>query len=378
MSKNERDQILRDNWEGHTYSELAQMSGWNAESVRKWGSRNGMPHKKRNVQTKPRTGEVDLGKLKALIKKNRLSVVEVADYFDVAPAKAREAILKLKAGHTVLEMVDDKVCLGSELRTTEQPYVIDQRKSTEVEFCVGFTADNHLNSKYERNDVLEDMFDRFADAGVTDVYQGGNMIDGEARFNKFDIFNHGVEDQVAYFVEKWPQREGITTHFVTGDDHEGWYVQREHINIGKLIEDRAKDAGRSDLHHLGYMERDIEFVQPKGSSRLRVIHAGGGSSYATSYTSQKYVESLQGGEKPSIVLVGHFHKLDYAYPREVHVIQMGCTQDQTPFMRKKRIQAHVGGGILWITQNELGIFTSVKVQFFTYFDKKFYEYKWVK
>lgn len=378
MEKEERDQILRDNWEGHTYSELAELVGWNAESVRKWGSRNKMPHKKNNVQTRPRKGEVDLGKLKALIKKNKLSVVEVADYFDVAPARAREAILRLQQGHTVLEMVDDKVCLGTELRTTEQPYVIDQRKNTEVEFCIGFTADNHLNSKYERNDVLEDMFDRFVDAGVTDVYQGGNMIDGEARFNKFDIFNHGVEDQVAYFVQAWPHREGITTHFVTGDDHEGWYVQREHINIGQLIEDRAKDAGRTDLHHLGYMERDIEFTQPKGSSRLRVIHAGGGSSYATSYTSQKYVESLQGGEKPSIVLVGHFHKLDYAYPREVHVIQMGCTQDQTPFMRKKRIQAHVGGGILWLTQNELGIFTSVKVQFFTYFDRKFYEYKWVK
>jgi hypothetical protein len=126
------------------------------------------------------------------------------------------------------------------------------------------------------------------------------------------------------------------------------------------------------------MERDIEFVQPKGSSILRVIHAGGGSSYATSYTSQKYVESLQGGEKPAIVLVGHFHKFDWCNPREVHVIQMGCTEDQTPFMRKRRLQAHVGGGILWLTQNELGIFTSVKVQWFGYYDRKFYEYRWVK
>ena len=376
MEKLERDQILRDNWDGHTYSELAELTGWNAESVRKWGSRNKMPHKKLNVQTRPRKGEVDLGKLKALIKKNKLSVVEVANYFDCSPAKAKEAILRLQAGHTVLEVLDDKVSLGSDLRTTDQPYVIDNKKHKETEFAIGFTADNHLCSKYERLDVLESLFDRFADAGVTDVYQGGNMIDGEARFNKFDIHKYGVEDQVAYFVEKWPQRPGITTHFVTGDDHEGWYVQREHINIGQKIEDEAKRAGREDLHHLGYMERDIEFVQSKGSSRLRVIHAGGGSSYATSYTSQKYVESLQGGEKPSIVLVGHFHKFDWCYPREVHVIQMGCTEDQTPFMRKKRLQAHLGGGIIWLTQNELGIFTSVKVQWFGYFNKGYYEYVW--
>jgi len=376
MNKEERNQILRDNWEGCNYKELAELADWNPESVRKWGARNGMPHKKRNTQTTPRHGVVDLGKLKGLIKKGALSVVEVADYFDVAPSKARDAILELQKGHTVVEVIDDKVKLGNDLRTTEQPFVIDQRKHTEVEFCIGFTADNHLGSKYERNDVLNDLFDRFVDRGVTHVYQGGNMIDGEARFNKYDIHKHGVEAQVAYFVEQWPQREGITTHFVTGDDHEGWYVQREHINIGQKIQDEAERAGRFDLKHLGYMERDIEFVQPKGSSRLRVIHAGGGSSYATSYTSQKYVESLQGGEKPAIVLVGHFHKLDYAYPREVHVIQMGCTEDQTPFMRKKRLQAHVGGGVLWLTQNEYGIFTSVKVEFFTYFDKKFYEYRW--
>jgi len=111
MSNQERDQILRDNWDGHTYSELAELTGWNAESVRKWGSRNKMPHKKLNVQTRPRKGEVDLGKLKALIKKNKLSVVEVANYFDCSPAKAKEAILRLQAGHTVLEVLDDKVSL---------------------------------------------------------------------------------------------------------------------------------------------------------------------------------------------------------------------------------------------------------------------------
>jgi hypothetical protein len=376
MEREQRDQVLRDNWEGHNYKELAKLVNWNPESVRKWGTRNKMSHKKQNVQTKPRRGVIDLGKLKALIKKNRLSVVEVADYFDVAPATAKEAIKQLQAGHTVLEVIDDKVSLGSDLRTTDSPFVIDNKKHKEVTFGVGFTADNHLCSKYERMDILNSLFDRFLSLGVADVYQGGNMIDGEARFNKFDIHKHGVEDQVAYFVEKWPQRDGITTHFVTGDDHEGWYVQREHINIGQKIEDEAIRAGRHDLHHLGYMERDIEFTQPGGSSRVRIIHAGGGSSYATSYTSQKYVESLQGGEKPSVVLVGHFHKLDYAYPREVHVIQMGCTEDQTPFMRKKRLQAHLGGGILWLTQNDLGIFTSVKVEFFTFYDKKFYEYKW--
>ena len=332
---------------------------------------------RRKLRGKNKEGkETDLGSLKAFLRGNKVSVTEIANHFNICPDEAVKLIKKLQEGHTLLDIVEDKVSLTSDIRVTDDSFVIDQRKATEKEFCIGFTADNHIGSKYERMDALEDLFDRFVDRGMTQVYQGGNMIDGEARFNKFDIYVHGIEDQIANFVQKWPQRDGVVTHFVTGDDHEGWYVQREHINIGQKIEDEAIRAGRTDLIHLGYMERDIEFTQPKGSSRVRVIHAGGGSSYATSYTSQKYVESLQGGEKPAVVLVGHFHKLDYAYPREVHVIQMGCTEDQTPFMRKKRLQAHVGGGVLWLTQNEYGIFTSVKVEFFTYFDRKFYEYKW--
>ena len=168
----------------------------------------------------------------------------------------------------------------------------------------------------------------------------------------------------------------METKIISGDDHEGWYVQREHINVGKVMQLYAREAGRDDLEDLGYMERDIAYEQPGGRSIIRVIHAGGGSAYATSYTSQKYAESLQGGEKPDIVLVGHFHKFEYGYPREIHMIQGGTTCDQTPHMRKKKLQAHVGGCILWVVQNERGIFTSVKVQWIPFFDKKFFAYKW--
>jgi predicted phosphodiesterase len=124
------------------------------------------------------------------------------------------------------------------------------------------------------------------------------------------------------------------------------------------------------------MERDIELVQPGGSSRIRIAHMGGGSAYALSYSMQKYAESLQGGEKPQIVLGGHYHKFNYNYAREIHLVQPGCIQDQTPFMRKKKLQAMVGGCTLWIRQNELGIITSCKVEWMPYYDKKFYAYRW--
>ena len=333
-----------------------------------------------DVGDKPRENEWfsanDLLKYLSRKRLQRLTVIELANHFDVSPRTIEDTIVLLRENGVLIDNVGEALQVASAIPHTDDPQVIDMRKHVEREFCFGAVADTHLGSKYERLDVLNSLYDRFADYGVKTVYHGGNMIDGEARFNRYDIYVHGVEDQVANFVEKYPQRKGITTQYVTGDDHEGWYVQREHINIGQVIQDRAIESGRDDLIHLGYIERDLEFKQANGSSTIRVIHAGGGSTYAISYTAQKYVESLQGGEKPALVLVGHFHKFDYSYPREVHVVQVGCTQDQTPFMRKKRIQAMVGGCVIWVKQNDLGVFTSVKVEWMPYYDKRFYQYIW--
>jgi len=369
-----KQRLIRENWQ-LSYNDLAEITGQKVDAVRKMYRRLGLPPKRANVQYIAGGLSMDEEAMKRFMKRPR-TIEEVCDRFSVPPKKVREFIAELQDSHHVLEITDDKIKLGKDLAPNYKPVVVDFSKYKETEVPFGFCADAHIGSKYERLDVLNDLYDRFQKAGVTTVYQGGNIIDGEARFNKFDIYVHGVNDQVKNLIEKYPQRKGITTRFVTGDDHEGWYVQREHINIGEVIESMANAAGRQDLHHLGYMERDIALKQGDKESIIRVIHAGGGSSYALSYSSQKYAESLQGGEKPSIILVGHFHKFDFSYPREIHMIQGGCTEDQTPFMRKRKLQAMIGGVILWVKQAENGVIRSVKVEWMPYYDKKFYAYRW--
>ena len=93
----------------------------------------------------------------------------------------------------------------------------------------------------------------------------------------------GVNEQVNYCIEKYPQKRGIITHFISADDHEGWFIQREHINIGKVIEDTAINQGRDDLHHLGYIEADVHIAIGKRDTIIRVFHPGGGTAYAISY-----------------------------------------------------------------------------------------------
>lgn len=359
------------------YSQLAKELGYkNADSVRSFCQRQGIPNQRINLQSKRH--DIDLPSMVfQSIKTRKRTIIELADMFGVPPKDITAALAIIKKRHVLVDEIDDGVQLARDMKQPEAPYRIDIGKHGTTEIPFGFATDTHLNSKYERLDVLHSLYDRFAEAGVKTVFHGGNWIDGDhPRINKYEIHTYGVEGQLNYFIENYPQRDGITTRFISGDDHEGWFVQQNHIDIGQTMVDRAMKAGRTDLVDLGYMERDIALVQPDGEAILRVIHAGGGSTYAHSYTAQKYVEMLQGGEKPKIVLVGHYHKYNHSYPREVHVIQGGCVEDQTPFMRKRKLQAMVGGVILWLTQAGNGVITSVKVEWMPYYDKKFYAYQW--
>ena len=246
-------------------------------------------------------------------------------------------------------------------------------------FLFGAVGDQHLGSKYERLDVLEDLYDRFEARGVDRVFNTGNWIDGEARFNKHDLRVHGMEGQVRHLARVYPRRHGIVTYAVAGDDHEGWYAQREGVDIGRYAERAFRDAGRDDWVNLGYMEAHVRLVNANTgkASIMSVVHPGGGSAYALSYSIQKIIESLDGGEKPAVGLYGHYHKLWAGNIRNVWCVQTGCAQDQTPFMRKKRLEAHVGGTLIRLEQDpRTGAIIAMTPQIIRYFNRGYYNDRW--
>jgi len=267
---------------------------------------------------------------------------------------------------------DGKYFINTEARQGGY-HTINLEKFENKFYKFGSVADTHLNSKFERLDVLNALYDVFEKEKVTTVLNGGNWIDGEAKFNKHDLINHGMTKQVNYFIKNYPQRKGITTLIVSGDDHEGWYWQKEGVNIGEYLEMKALQHGRKDLINLGYVEADIDLKASNGGSKLRLMHGGGGTAYAMSYTPQKMIESFQGGEKPSILLLGHYHKADYMFYRDVHCLQLGTVQNQTTFMRKKKIQAHIGGWIIEFQQSKDGAINRFKCEWLSFFNETFYE-----
>lgn len=236
----------------------------------------------------------------------------------------------------------------------------------------GACGDFHFGSRHERLDVVNALYDVYEREGVTEVFQTGNWIEGEARFNYSDIHVWGLDDQIDYALKVWPRRKGIKTYFVAGDDHEGWWQQKTRVIIGRHLERKAREIGRDDLIYLGYMEGHVELKAKKGSAHMLVMHPGGGAAYATSYAPQKIAEAFQEGEKPDVCLIGHYHKIDYGFHRGIHMVQTGTCQDQSTFMRKQKIKAHVGGCLIELHQAPEGHVNRFRPEFFTFFDRRFY------
>jgi hypothetical protein len=314
--------------------------------------------------------------IKGLLKKSQAFTIEqLADQFDVGPSRIKKTILELEEQGYNIKLNND-IVLTAPIIAKSQSTVLNVEAMSTGFHKFGAVGDNHMGSKYARMDVLNALYDLFEAEVITTVYNTGNWIDGEARFNRQDLNVHGLDNQVRHFVDDYPKRKGITTYYVAGDDHEGWYNQNSGLDIGKHTQRIALEQGRTDLVYLGYMEADIVIPAPNGKTTIRVLHPGGGSSYAISYTMQKIVESYQGGEKPDVLLAGHYHKADYLFCRGVHCVQTGCTQDQTPFMRKKKLAAHLGGWIIEMAMDTNGAITRFKQEYIPFYDNAYYQ-KWV-
>lgn len=310
------------------------------------------------------------------LKRTPASLKELAGKFKCSQNAIKEVIKELRLRGIMVEKAGDKFFIPKAPRDTGKKFIYESNKHNEYVF--GFIGDTHLCSQYERLDVLNDLYDLFEQAGVDRVFHQGNYIEGEAHFNRFELKVHGMTNQVNYLVEHYPKKEFVT-FAVTGDDHEGWYAKSSGVDIGRYVEQSMIAAGRLDWVNTGFLESFIELKNKNSGkgTQLLSIHPGGGSAYALSYRPQKLVESFQGGEKPSVLLIGHYHKLSYNLIRNVHAIQTGCTQDQSVFMRKGPIEPHVGGGICRLSQDpRTGSIISCTVQIFPYYNKGFYNDRW--
>jgi len=301
-------------------------------------------------------------------------LIDVCNHLDKSPAAIQKYLTELKKEHYNISLKPEGVSLASDpLQGGKQVIDVEKYFGSSREVTFGVISDMHYGNVHSREELIKLQYEIFKREGVEIVFECGNMIDGELHLNRYELVASGIDGQVNYLVNHAPRVDGVTTYFITGDDHEGWLAHNVGINIGAHIQDSFERAGRTDWKYLGFLEADVEFKTREGGACVRLAHPGGGTAYALSYTLQKIVESLQGGEKPHVYLSGHYHKMGYWMVRNIHTFLVGCMEDQTTFMRKKHIEAHLGAYIVRMTLAPNGTILKILPEAFPYFDKKVYQ-----
>jgi DNA polymerase II small subunit/DNA polymerase delta subunit B len=221
---------------------------------------------------------------------------------------------------------------------------VERAISNHVRFAV--TGDTHIGSLYAHPKALKGFYEYAQDAGCEVVYHAGDVLDGHRvyRGQEFELRDIGLDAQVERLAEVCPRN--VPTSFIVGNHDQSFKVAAG-APVGKLI------SQATGWTFLGEEQARVEWQTPNGAFSLQLIHPGGGSSYALSYRCQKIVESLEGGTKPDMLAIGHYHKAEFipSY-RNVALLQTGTFQRQTPFMARQGLAAHVGGWIIDVTVGE--------------------------
>lgn len=221
-------------------------------------------------------------------------------------------------------------------------------------------GDTQLGSKYTQLTHLHSFYDICEREGITDVYHTGDITEGlKMRVgHEYELYAVSADDMRDDVVKNYPSRPGITTHFITGN-HDASIYKQVGYDIGAAIAN-----ARSDMEYLG---RDCALVNLTPNCTLELRHPWDGTAYALSYKIQKMIEAMESDSKPNILAVGHYHKAEYLFYGNVHALQTGCFQGQTPFTRGKGISVHMGGWIVTVRVDKDGHIQGFAQEFIPYY-----------
>jgi len=273
------------------------------------------------------------------------TIESIADRLSVSENVTRAHIADLRDRGYCIDDRDDYFKLTKTVNPTISNIVKrDWDGDTRIRF--GVISDPHFGSKYAQYTLLHRTFDIFRQEGITTVRCPGDITEGWKMRpgHEHEVHAFGADEQVDFAVKVWPDN-GIVTEFITGN-HDASHIRNGGIDVGRMIA-----ARRKDMNYLGMANAKV-YLTPNCSVELN--HPLDGASYALSYAPQKTIDAMSGGDKPSILLNGHHHKMFYMLYRNIHALECGTLEAQTPWMLGKRIAANVGGWIVEVHVNDTG------------------------
>lgn len=326
-------------------------------NLRRWVKRH-----VQGIEDKPQID--DSVKLLPYLKKPR-TVTDLATVVDRSEMTIHKWLDELNEQGYNLQRMGDSWYLDKNVNPSESRIDL---KTTETHLTIGIVSDTHACSRAQQITFLRDFYKRCADKGVTDMYHAGDMLAGTKVYpgQMGEIFRHTEDEQIEYVVEAYPKIKGVTTH-VIGGNHCLSFV---------------KDGGADPLVRIALERPDIDYIGPYSgwvdltdACSMYMIHPMGGPAYAVSYKMQKLIESFEGGRKPNIAVMGHFHQQLYMRVRNVHGIMPCSFEAQTLYLRRKAIQPQIGGVMLSIDFDDDGAIQSLDPKFISYMIPKEHDYE---
>jgi len=311
------------------------------------------------------------------------SVMQLANTLDVSPRRIIAGVESLRARGYNVNLAENDVALINTPVTMMEPLRTGWADHT-IRF--GVVSDTHLESRFSCLEELHGAYDFFAAEGIDTVLVPGDLHDGPGE-RGYQGHRQEVRDGcqlardcVKFTHDNYPQRDGLRTVFIeSAKSHAGWEFNASGFNMGRNLAEgfsfETPDpngasvehvAPREDMTYRGH-DQTMLIAGPEENTRIDLIHPDGGSAYAWSYQLQKWAESIEGGNKPHLALFGHYHKYCHIRIRNIQVVACETMQWQTPFMARKRLEAHVGFLLLEMTVDNDGTIRSFQPHNFPFF-----------
>lgn len=245
-------------------------------------------------------------------------------------------------------------------------HIIDWNGNQIIRF--GLIGDTQMGSKYTQISYLDEFYKICTLQGINHIYHTGDITDGLKMRpgHEYELYCTSADELKDDVIKNYPKYNSITTHFITGNHDASLYKQIGY-DIGQSISNE-----RPDMNYLG---RDCAVVHLTPNCTLELRHPWDGTAYAISYKPQKMIEAMESDSKPNILAIGHYHKAEYIFHRNVHCFQTGCFQGQTPFTRGKGISVHLGGWIITIHVDKNGYIQAISPMFIPFYSSIKDDYK---
>jgi len=230
-----------------------------------------------------------------------------------------------------------------------------------VKFTVA--SDLHLGHNRYRADILDHAIRNSNRQGSEFWMMPGDILEGMSgrEGHIYELDHIGATNQLNFAIKELGKIKQPIYAITATNSHDGWYSSKNNMGfeVGPELERRIKN-----FNFLGYDEADLDL---SNGIKVRMSHPGDGTAYAISYKAQKYLNALPGGNKPDILLQGHYHKAMYMFYRNVHHFDAGCLCDQTIFMKKKQTPAMTGYWIIDAWANDKGV-DKIKSEFVPFWE----------